>query len=333
MHDTNSASHNPAAEPEEPNVAAGGLANLATTYVKGVVMGMADMIPGVSGGTVAIILGVYGGVLESLGSLTRPEFLRALLRGRLVAAFRAMNGALLFPLVAGIATSLIVLSRLIGYLLSTYPNHVLAFFFGLVAASAIVVGRHVKRWGPVAWLALVSGAFLGVLVVTRTPVETPDGAAFLFFAGFVAICAMVLPGISGAFVLVLLGKYDFALAGLARFDFGVIVPIGLGAVVGLLSFARLLAFLLRRWHDPMLALLTGFMVGSLYKVWPYVTEAGAATWPWATGSAGIALLLTGLLVFGALLVLGLERLSAGRSGLSVASRSSFSSTAKFTGRR
>ncbi len=333
MHDTSSASQDPANDPHGPTEETRGLAEVGATYVKGVVMGMADMIPGVSGGTVAIILGVYGGLLESLSSLSRPEFLGALVRGRLVAAFRAINGALLFPLLAGIATSLILFSRLISYLLATYPSHVLAFFFGLVAASAIVVSRHVKRWGAAAWLALASGAFLGVLVVTRTPVETPDGAAFLFFAGFVAICAMVLPGISGAFVLVLLGKYDFALAGLARFDFGVIVPIGLGAVVGLLSFARLLAYLLRRWHDPMLALLTGFMVGSLYKVWPYLTEAGAATWPWATGSAGVALVLTGLLAVGALLVLGLDRLSASRSGLLVTSRSSFSSTAKFTGRR
>ncbi len=302
------------------------------TYLKGMAMGSADIVPGVSGGTIAMVLGVYEGLVGSIGALTGGEFLGAVRRGRFGEAFRAIDGALLFPLVAGIGTALVSLSRLIGHLLATYPNQVMAVFFGLVAASALVVARRVKRWNLPLAAALAAGAALGFTVVTLTPVATPSGAWFLFVSGFLAICAMVLPGISGAFVLVLLGKYDLALDALARFDLGVIVPIALGALVGILSFARLLAFLLRRHHDPMLAVLTGFMIGSLYKVWPYVDASGGATWPWAAGAAGPALLSAGLAVLGALTVLVLERLVT-RPRMSDSSRTSFSSTTGFTPRR
>lgn len=295
-------------------------------------MGCADIVPGVSGGTIAMVVGVYEGLLGSLSALSSGDFLRHLTRGRLGRAFEAMNGALLFPLLAGIGTALVTLSRVIGHLLATYPGYVMAVFFGLVAASALVVGRRVARWRTLTAVALALGAGLGLVVVTLTPVETPSGTAFLFGSGFLAICAMVLPGISGAFVLVLLGKYDLALSALARFDLGVIVPIALGAMVGLLSFARLLSYLLKRHRDPMLALLTGFMVGSLYKVWPYVSPEGGATWPWAAGGAGAALLTAGLVVVGAVVVLALERLGS-RAAMSARSRSSFSSTTRFTPRR
>ncbi len=316
-----------AAQDRPPLVAA------LSNYLKGVAMGSADLIPGVSGGTVALIVGVYGRLLAALAALSSKEFLRPLSRGRLGEAFRAADVGFLFTLAAGIATAFALLSRVVGNLLANYPGFVLAFFLGLVAASAVVVGRHVERWRPGAFLALVLGAGTGLFIVTLAPVETPGSAPFLFLAGYLAICAMVLPGVSGAFILVLLGKYDLALHGLSHLDLGIILPLGLGAVVGLLSFARLLANLLKRHHDPMVAALTGFIAGSLYKVWPFLDPSGAAAWPWSTGNWQGALLMSALVLAGALVVLGLERLTASERRLLPSSRSSFSSRPGFTPRR
>lgn len=296
-------------------------------------MGSSDLIPGVSGGTIALIVGVYGGLLESLGALTKGEFLRPLLRGRFKEAFAAMHGGFLFVLAAGIGTAIVVLSRLVVYLLERHPGYLMAFFMGLVAASTAIVGRNVKRWNAPVALLLALGSAAGFVIVGLTPVETPSTPAFLFLSGFLAICAMVLPGLSGAFILVLLEKYEFALAALGNLDLGVIVPIVLGAAVGLLSFARFLTYLLKRFHDATLALLTGFMLGSLRKVWPFVDGTGAATWPWATGDVGAAILMSALILFGLLIVLVIDRLAKAASRSGSVSRTSFSSTRRFTPRR
>lgn len=320
--------------PREPARAGSrrGFLPLLTTYLKGFAMGSADLVPGVSGGTVAMVVGVYEGLLRSLGAISRPAFLRPLLRGRFGEALEVLDARLLFPLVAGIATALVTLSRLISHLLERYPTYVMAVFFGLVAASALVVGRRVGRWNALMLSALAAGVAAGLVVVTLTPVETPESTAFLFFSGFLAICAMVLPGISGAFILVLLGKYDVALAALGRFDLTIVVPIGLGAVVGLLSFARLLSYLLARYHGPMLALLTGFMVGSLYKVWPFLAPDGGPVLPWRAGPVGSILVTTGLTVLGLGAVLLLERLSVS-TATPDPSRNSYSVTDTFTTER
>ncbi len=304
-------------------------AEAALLYCKGLLMGSCDIIPGVSGGTIALIVGVYGGLLESIGALTKGDFLRPLLRGRFREAFTAMHGGFLFLLAAGIGTAIVLLSRVVAYLLERHPGYLMAFFTGLVAASVIVVGRNVRRWNAPIALLLALGTAAGFVIVGLTPVETPSGPTFLFLSGFLAICAMVLPGISGAFILVLLEKYELALTALGNFDLAVIVPIVLGAAVGLLSFARFLTYLLRRFHDATLALLTGFMLGSLRKVWPYVDGAGAATWPWATGDAGAALLMSGLILAGLAIVIGVDKLARAAS----VSRTSFSSTRRFTPRR
>ncbi len=272
-------------------------------------MGTSDLIPGVSGGTMALILGIYQELIASLGALTSGPFLAAVGRLRLRRAFRLANGGFLVAVLLGIATAVGALSRLMHWLLTAHPSGVHAFFFGLILASAGLVARLVGRWtagGIVGALVATAGAFW---LVGLTPAVTPDAPAFLLLSGALAVCALMLPGISGAFVLVLLGKYDTALAAVTNLDLAVLLPLAVGAVLGLLTFARLLAWLLHRAHDTTLAILAGFMLGSLRKVWPFVAPNGHVTWPWL--STGTALLLL-LLVMGAALVAWLERAGSRR---------------------
>lgn len=276
-------------------------------YAKGLAVGVSDLVPGFSGGTMALVVGIYSEVISAISSFSDPAFLRALKGGRLREAFRLCHGPFLLTLGLGMVTAIVLLAPLATYLLRHYPLQVAAFFFGLVLASALVAGGLVTRWGVLEYLLLPLGAVGAFVMVGLAPTETPDGALFLMLAGAIAVCALVLPGLSGSFMLVLLSKYDVALAAVTARDFGVIVPLLLGGVIGILSFARVMSYLLKRYHDPMLALLTGFVIGSLRKVWPFVESDGVtATWPWtAVGPApwGLALLI----VAGVLAVLTLDR--------------------------
>lgn len=276
-------------------------------YAKGLAVGVSDLVPGFSGGTMALVVGIYSEVISAISSFSDPAFLRALKGGRLREAFRLCHGPFLLTLGLGMVTAIVLLAPLATYLLSNYPLQVAAFFFGLVLASALVAGGLVTRWGVLEYLLLPLGAVGAFVMVGLAPTETPDGALFLMLAGAIAVCALVLPGLSGSFMLVLLSKYDVALAAVTARDFGVIVPLLLGGVIGILSFARVMSYLLKRYHGPMLALLTGFVIGSLRKVWPFVEADGVtAAWPWtAVGPApwGLALLI----VAGVLAVLTLDR--------------------------
>lgn len=276
-------------------------------YAKGLAVGVSDLVPGFSGGTMALVVGIYSEVISAISSFSDPAFLRALKGGRLREAFRLCHGPFLLTLGLGMVTAIVLLAPLATYLLSNYPLQVAAFFFGLVLASALVAAGLVTRWGVLEYLLLPLGAVGAFVMVGLAPTETPDGALFLMLAGAIAVCALVLPGLSGSFMLVLLSKYDVALAAVTARDFGVIVPLLLGGVIGILSFARVMSYLLKRYHDPMLALLTGFVIGSLRKVWPFVEADGVtAAWPWtAVGPApwGLALLI----VAGVLAVLTLDR--------------------------
>lgn len=284
-----------------------GLLATALLYVKGLAVGVSDLVPGFSGGTMALVVGIYPEVIAAISSFSDRRFLGALRRGRLREAFRLGHGAFILTLGAGMLTAIVLLAPLAGYLLTNYPLQVAAFFFGLVLASAVVAGGLVRRWGRLEYILLPIGAVGAYVLVGLAPTETPDGALFLMLAGAIAVCALVLPGFSGSFMLVLLSKYDVALAAVTARDFTVIVPLMVGGVIGILSFARVMSLLLKRYHDPMLALLTGFVVGSLRKVWPYVEADGiTGTWPWlATGPNGWGLLM--LMVAGVLAVLALER--------------------------
>ncbi len=245
-----------------------GMKSAPGIFLRGVAMGAADVVPGVSGGTVAFITGIYERLLTAVGSFDLNA--AAFLLRRDVKSFRRhIDGGFLFFLGLGIAASVLTLSRGVLYLLESVPQLLWAFFFGLIVASALVVGKSVSRWRPRVVTAGGFGLCLGYIVTVAVPAETPEALWFVFLAGALAICAMILPGISGSFILVLLSKYAFVFTAIRDFNLPVIVVFGTGAAVGLLAFARVLKALLARFRDSVIAGLTGVMVGSLNKVWPW----------------------------------------------------------------
>ncbi len=233
-------------------------------------MGAADVVPGVSGGTMAFILGIYDELLDAIHSIDLT-FIRRILTFKWREAFLEFPWQFLTALALGIGAAVLTLASALHWALENHPVYIWAFFFGLIVASILVVHRRVRNWNPANVLAAVGAAVGAFVLVGLSPSETPHTPPLLFLSGAIAICAMILPGISGAFILVLLGKYTHVLAAVKSFDIFTILLVGLGAVVGLLSFARFLRWLLKRNHDLVIAVLTGFMVGSLRKVWPWKT--------------------------------------------------------------
>jgi len=238
--------------------------------LKGMGMGAADVVPGVSGGTIAFISGIYEELIYSLKSVDAAA-VSLFFRGRFRDFWMHINGSFLLAVFAGIIISALSLAGLISYLLAEYPVLIWSFFFGLIVGSAIMVGRKVRRWTAGTWAALLAGALLAWGITSMAPAHTPEAAWFVFLSGMIAISAMILPGISGSFILLLLGKYKYILDAVASLDMKTILIFILGCVAGLLSFSRLLAWMFRKFHDLTVALLTGFMIGSLNKVWPWKT--------------------------------------------------------------
>jgi putative membrane protein len=237
---------------------------------RGFTMGAADVVPGVSGGTMAFILGIYDELLESISAVDM-NFIRRILTFQWREAFTNFPWKFLISIALGILTAILTLANALHWALENHPVYIWAFFFGLIVASILVVRRRVRNWNPANILAAVAAAVGAFILVGLAPSETPHTPILLFLSGAVAICAMILPGISGAFILVLLGKYTHVLSAVKSLDVLTVALVGLGAVVGLLSFARLLRWMLHRNHDLVVAILTGFMVGSLRKVWPWKT--------------------------------------------------------------
>ena len=244
--------------------------------VKGACMGAADVIPGVSGGTIAFITGIYD---EFVGSIARvdAEAVRLLLKGKIRDFWKHINGWFLLSVVAGIGVSVVSLAGLMQMLLSDYPVQTWAFFFGLIVASSIFILRGISGWKALDGGLLALGVVLGVTVCTLSPTQTPDALWFIFISGAIAICAMILPGISGSFILLILGKYQYIMEAISGLTTGenfsqnlVIIAVFLvGAVFGILSFSKFLHWLLARWNKETLIVLAGFIIGSLVKVWPW----------------------------------------------------------------
>lgn len=237
-------------------------------YLRGVAMGAADLVPGVSGGTIAFITGIYERLLSAIGAVTGEAFSLVLSR-RWTDAWRAIDGTFLLTLFAGILTSIALLARVVGYLLEAHPILLWSFFCGLILASSLHLMRQVGNWRALVAIAFVMGATLALAFGLLKPVVVAPSLPLVFMAGAIAICAMILPGISGSFLLVLMGLYAPILAAVREFQLGLLLMFACGCLVGLLSFARLLSWLLRRFHDTMMALLTGFLFGSLTMVWPW----------------------------------------------------------------
>lgn len=235
--------------------------------LKGMAMGAADIVPGVSGGTIALIAGIYEEFVDALKSFS--SVLGVLKKDGIKAAWKHINGSFLITLFSGIIISLLGLVQFIKFALLNYPILLWSFFFGLILASCYFVGKLVTKWNILSILALIAGTISIYLITTFSPAETTTAPWFVFISGMIAICAMILPGISGSFILVLLGKYKYIIESLSELNFTVIITFAAGCVVGLLSFSHLLSWMLKKHHNFTMALLTGFMIGSLNKIWPW----------------------------------------------------------------
>ena len=231
-------------------------------------MGAADVVPGVSGGTIAFITGIYDQLLSSINAISL-DTLKVLRKDGFKAAWNKINGSFLIALVAGIGLSVLSLARLLKTLLETHPSFIWGFFFGLVLGSIYLVRRLIDSWTIVTLLSVVVGTVISYYLTIIEPGGEAHATWFIFLAGMVAICAMILPGISGAFILLIMGVYYPMLEAISTFDLKFIAILGSGAVIGLLSFSRFLKWLLDNYYDMTVAMLLGFLIGSLNKLWPW----------------------------------------------------------------
>ncbi len=230
-------------------------------------MGSADVVPGVSGGTMAFIMGVYQELIDGIKSFDLGV-VKLLLRLRLREAADRVPWRFLLALLSGVGAAIVALAGVITWLLEHHPTFLYSFFFGLVLASIVAIGAHIE-WSPGAVATLIAGTALAYWIVGLVPVETPHDPLTLFLSGTVGITAMILPGISGSFILLILGQYAFVLNAVKTFDVVTLVPFGAGIVVGITGFARVLSWLLHHYHQMTITLLVGFMIGSLRKIWPF----------------------------------------------------------------
>lgn len=236
--------------------------------LKGMAMGAADVVPGVSGGTIAFISGIYEELITSINNV-KPSLLKIWQKEGFAAFWKALNGNFLAALFIGIFISVFSLAKFLSWLLENEPVLLWSFFFGLVLASVFLVGKEIKRWNLGTILVFLVGATLAYFITELPANENVDSLPYLFLSGALAICAMILPGISGAFILVLLGSYKTILDAVHDRDLTIIATVAIGAITGLLSFAKLLKWMFQNFRNITLALLTGFILGSLNKIWPW----------------------------------------------------------------
>lgn len=287
-------------------------------FLKGMGMGVADSVPGVSGGTIAVMAGIYEELIYSLKNLN-PLALWEYRKLGLAGFWRSINGSFLLTLLLGIVTALYLSASTVLYLLDTHYSQLMAFFCGLVLASTFFLRRQVLRWGALEAVFLIIGVALTLLIAFVNPLAGQTGYFYLFLCGAIAICAMILPGISGAFILLLLGVYDYVLAALRALDFGIIVVFAAGCAAGLLSFSHLLSWTFRYYREQTYAFLTGMLLASIVVLWPWklMPEHGTvgasylspSAYALMTGSSVSVLSAVGLFMLGFALVTFFERIS------------------------
>lgn len=256
-------------EKEQQQTATRTIKDYIVLAAKGFCMGAADVVPGVSGGTMAFILGIYEELINSIKNLVDPEIFRHLFRFQLKELFTVVPWQFLASVGFGILLAIFSLAQFLEAALINYPALLWSFFFGLVLASIITVTKRIKKWSVTTIVAVVVGTIIAYIIVGLVPAETPNAPWFLFLSGFIAICAMILPGISGSFILVLMGKYQYILSAVNNRDFATLMLVAAGAGIGLITFAQILSWLFKRYHDITVALLIGLMIGSLRKIWPW----------------------------------------------------------------
>ncbi len=244
--------------------------------LKGMAMGIAELVPGVSGGTIAFVTGIYEEFISSINKVN-INTLKILQKQGFNSFWSALNGNFLVALLLGMLISIVSLSSLIKWLFEFHTIGIWSFFFGLVLASILFVGKQIKKWTPLAIVLLVASALFAYFITTLPPSANSESLPYLFISGAIAICAMILPGISGAFILVLLGSYEAVLEAVHERDFKIIFTVALGCIVGLLSFAKLLKWMFNNHKNTTLVILTGFITGSLNKIWPWKETIGYLT--------------------------------------------------------
>ena len=239
-------------------------------FFKGVAMGAADIVPGVSGGTIALITGIYEELIESIKNINLRLFKTLFTKG-FKTFWHDLNGNFLLTLSLGIMSSILLLAQFISYLLLNHEFKIWGFFFGLILSSGILIYREVNNISSSSLTYLLLGILIASIISISGPTTTPNNYFFIFLTGSIAICAMILPGISGSFILLLLSKYEFIINSIKDFKFDVLIVFALGCIFGLLLFSRFLSYLFLNYKDYVLSLLSGFLFGSLLKVWPFKT--------------------------------------------------------------
>lgn len=296
--------------------------------LKGMAMGIAEVIPGVSGGTIAFITGIYETLIESIKAVLGPELFRAFRRGGVGEVWRSINGSFLLVLIAGMVFGIVTGVLGVTHLLESYPVLVWAFFFGLIIASAIYIARQVNRWELIEVIGMVAAIALAFWITEASPAQGTNALWMVFIAGAIAISALILPGISGSFILLLMGMYTviipalkLALSTFSTDSLLIVAVFALGCIFGLATFARLLSWTFKNYHNTTLAVLTGFMIGSLNKIWPWrnvletrIDSSGEvvpfleqSVWPGQFEGAPMVLPALIMMVLGFLVVFLLER--------------------------
>jgi putative membrane protein len=252
------------------------LNRILSPFLKGIAMGAANVIPGVSGGTIALITGIFIRLINAIKSFDTTA-IKLLLRGKFKEFARHTDLVFLLSLLTGILTAIVSLAKLLEYLFQHHPIYVWSFFFGLVLASVYFVGKTVNKWHAGAIISFIIGAAIAISISVLTPASENSSFFYLIICGIVAICSMILPGLSGSFVLVLMGNYQLVMIeAVNNFDFGILLPVGIGAIAGLVLFSRFLSWLINRFPNSTIALLSGFVLGSLGILWPWknvITQA------------------------------------------------------------
>jgi putative membrane protein len=251
------------------------LPQLAGITLRGLAMGAADVIPGVSGGTIAFITGIYEELIGSISNINLAA-IKKLKNEGITSFWKHVNGNFFVALLLGIAISVLSLARVVTFLLIEYPVLLWAFFFGLIVASAQLILKTVTKWDFKTVIGLIIGTAVAAYISTVHVTASGGESWYIVLSGAIAICAMILPGISGSFILVLLGSYALVIEGLKNLDLTIIGLFCLGCLVGILSFSRLLKYLFENFKNLVLAILSGFLIGSLLKIWPWKNEIGDA---------------------------------------------------------
>ncbi|MEE3476235.1 MAG: DUF368 domain-containing protein [Candidatus Cryptobacteroides sp.] len=294
-----------------------GIAKNLAVALKGYAMGAANVIPGVSGGTIALLTGIFNELVEALNALMSFSSWKLLFKGKLKEFWNAVHGTFLLWLAIGVAVSIFSLAKLMEYVFTHHPVQTWAFFFGLIVVSAFFLLSDIKGWKVADVFWLVAGIALGAMICILSPSETTSDLWFIALCGAIAICTMILPGISGSFILVLLGKYEYIMKAVSNLDWPVLLVFALGCAVGIVAFSKFLHWLMSRYGRQTLIVLIGFTIGALVKVWPWTDKAACEAANVLTGDPAGTLHLPGAIIWalvGAVSVLALELVSRRNKG-------------------